>query len=317
MCGIVVEVILILPTLVYAVQPREKRLDGKNVQEASCEKEQVLLYKRICIDKNYDTENLPSNQDAIPIYYVVKEMDILEINEKGKTIEIEMGLVRGWQDERIDLYDEDLVEFHKIPSQLWFPSDKKRHARSMEQDIELLLIGQHDSSGAWVMTYSEIYLNLHCDFKFAKFPMDTQHCQFMLTNENSDYLQLLPLANESSGQLRALLSLDEEKEALAFLELDGFEITTLFVHGNDLGDKALSYWGFNLTMRRITSTCVFQYYVPGAAIVCVSHISFIIPHYSIPGRIGLLATLFLTLMNIFINHMVSIIKKIDQLSHIN
>ena len=159
---------MILPTFVYGGQYREKGLDGKSFQEASCDKEQELFHKKICIDKNYDDEDYPSNQDTIPIYYRVIEMDILEINEKSKTIEMEMGLVRGWQDERIELYDEDLVELHKIPSQLWFPSDKKRHARSMEEDIELMLIGEHDSSGAWVITYSEIYLKLHCNFKFAK-----------------------------------------------------------------------------------------------------------------------------------------------------
>ena len=320
---IVVKIIVILPSILYGDQSKEQRLDGsgfrKEIEKApECETGQKLLHKwsSFCKDNDYDEEDLPPNQEATSIYYKTTEMDILEINEKGKTIKIEMGLGRGWQDERIELhslFDEPhLVEFYNKRLPLWFPTEKKRHARNMEHELETTIIGQIKSDRTWVLTYSEIYLDLHCDFKFAKFPMDTQYCPFIFTNENSGDLQLLPLANDTFGELQPLLSLDKEKDSFPLLEKDGFEITTSFVHGNTLRDQDLSYWGFNLTMRRITSTYVFEYYVPGAAIVCVSHISFIIPHHSIPGRIGLLATLFLTLMNIFINHMVSIINKITQ-----
>ena len=321
MVCIVVNIIAILPSIAYGKQSKVKRLPGQGFLEAPeelCENGTTpLLHSRVCVDSNYEEADLPPNQDPIPIYYKVTEMDILDINEKGKTIKIEMGLGRGWQDDRIEVHslsnEPPWVGFYYKILPIWFPTEKRRHARNMEEEQEETIIGQNDSEGAWVLTYSEIYLDIHCDFKFAKFPMDTQYCPFIFTNENSGNLQLLPLANDTLGELQPLLSLDKEKDSFPHLEKDGFEITTLFVHGNTLRDQDLSYWGFNLTMRRITSTYVYQYYVPGAAIVCVSHISFIIPHHSIPGRIGLLATLFLTLMNIFINHMVSIINKIAQL----
>ena len=111
----------------------------------------------------------------------------------------------------------------------------------MEQEDEETIIGQNNSGGAWVVTYSEIYLDLHCDFKFSKFPMDTQYCPFICTNENSGDLQLLPLANDTFGELQPLLSLGKEKNSFPLLEKDGFEITTLFVHGNTLRDQDLSY----------------------------------------------------------------------------
>ena len=316
----VFKIVAILPSIAYGKQSQEKRQPGKGFMEEReelCENGTTpLLHSRVCVDSNYDEDESPSNQDPIPIYYKVTEMDILDINEKSKTIKIEMGLGRGWQDDRIEVHpvsnEPPWVGFYYKILPIWFPTEKRRHARNMDEEREETIIGQNDSAGAWVLTYSEIYLDLHCDFKFAKFPMDTQYCPFIFTNENSGDLQLLPLANDTLGVLQPSLSLDKEKASFPLLELDGFEITTSFVHGNTLRDQDLSYWGFNLTMRRITSTYVFEYYVPGAAIVCVSHISFIIPHHSIPGRIGLLATLFLTLMNIFINHMVSIINKITQ-----
>ena len=50
---------------------------------------------------------------------------------------------------------------------------------------------------------------------------------------------------------------------------------------------------------------LLKYYAPCAAIVLVSEIGFIIPVTVIPGRVGLLVTQFLTLINIFIHQMVS------------
>ena len=130
-------------------------------------------------------------------------------------------------------------------------------------------------------------------------------CQFVYTNENARELHLLPYVDDVSTIGRRISSeLDWDTYSYRAPEKDGFEIETSFVHGNDLGKENFHYWGFNITMRRIISPYAFQYFLPAAAIVGISQISFIIPPSSIPGRIGLLATLFLTLMNIFINHMV-------------
>ena len=144
------------------------------------------------------------------------------------------------------------------------------------------------------MAYLEIQLSLFCDFHFAAFPMDTQSCKFIVTNENAKELQLLT-------------SSDQENQIFSLFQKDGFEVETSFVQGDNLDNKKLSYFGFILRLKRIYSLYLFQYYLPGAAIVLLSQISFIIPPSSIPGRIGFLATLFLTLMNICINHMVSIL----------
>ena len=49
---------------------------------------------------------------------------------------------------------------------------------------------------------------------------------------------------------------------------------------------------------------LYMYYLPCMAIVLVSQISFIIPLSSIPGRVALVVTQFLTLTNIFIHQTV-------------
>ena len=62
--------------------------------------------------------------------------------------------------------------------------------------------------------------------------------------------------------------------------------------------------GFNITLKRKISAYLYTYYLPCLAIVVVSQVSFILPLSSIPGRIGLVVTQFLTLTQIFISQMV-------------
>ena len=66
-----------------------------------------------------------------------------------------------------------------------------------------------------------------------------------------------------------------------------------------LGNFSLA--GFELVLRRYVSTYIITYYLPSGLFVIVSWISFLIPMDVIPGRMALLVTLFLVLVNIFNN----------------
>ena len=63
--------------------------------------------------------------------------------------------------------------------------------------------------------------------------------------------------------------------------------------------------GFRVYLRRKVTPFAIQYYIPCAAIVMLTQISFIVPISSIPGRVVLLITEFLTLINIFIHQQVT------------
>ena len=135
----------------------------------------------------------------------------------------------------------------------------------------------------------DILLSLFCDVNLALFPMDVLKCTLEVSNEDDKRLKLhfspKTVMNDKSTLMK-----------------DGFNITRIFKEG-----KNNSFVGFEFELERTISPYIYEYYLPCAAIVFVSQISFIIPPSSIPGRIGLLATLFLTLTNLFINHMVCFI----------
>ena len=138
-------------------------------------------------------------------------------------------------------------------------------------------------------------ISLICDFEFNMFPLDTQNCSVRWLNigGNDTFLKLSMALVQSSG-----IQLCKE----------GFQIESTIRQGKLYGEAETPYVELHLSMHRIWLIYLYQYYLPCASIVFVSHVSFVIPPSSIPGRLGLLATLFLTLTNIFINHLVSILK---------
>ena len=67
-------------------------------------------------------------------------------------------------------------------------------------------------------------------------------------------------------------------------------------YGNNL---KYSLVGFKIKLRREYHTQIINYFMPSAIFVMVSWISFLIPPDVIPGRMGLLITLLLVLINLF------------------
>ena len=66
-----------------------------------------------------------------------------------------------------------------------------------------------------------------------------------------------------------------------------------------LGDYAAC--GFRIHLRRKRVQMIFQIYLPCILFVTVSWVSFLIRPDVVPGRMALLVTLFLVLVNIFNN----------------
>lgn len=273
-----------------------------------CDFGQHYLDKGLCVDNCYRIGEPPFGN--VPVVTTVSKMEILEVSGKDKVIEIELGIFTHWWDGRMKINPfwanipphSFFAYYDEILPPIWTPVGTKREnvrgEKSLQDPYMYMVIFQDDdppipNATCGVGTYNEYQLSLFCDFKFTDFPMDTHSCQFLETNENNRQLQLISKNENGSFPLS---------------EKDGFEIEISFVQGDGFGSKNLSYWGFNLRLKRIYSSYVFQYYLPVSAIVLLSQISFIIPPSSIPGRLGFLATLFLTLMNISINQMVCIIN---------
>ena len=76
-----------------------------------------------------------------------------------------------------------------------------------------------------------------------------------------------------------------------------------------------SVTGFELTLSRKMAFYIITYYFPTGMFVIVSWISFLVPPESVPGRMTILVTVFLCLVNIF-NSITNKIPKADGLTAI-
>ena len=78
-----------------------------------------------------------------------------------------------------------------------------------------------------------------------------------------------------------------------------------YVIANSKFTKELALkFGVKIKLQRIFENYVYNYYLPSILIVSASSLSFIIPLSAMPGRVGLVVTLFLTLRVHYVHHII-------------
>ena len=280
-----------------------------------CGTNETILIFGVCKQEGYQEMDRP-NKTQTKIYYQLQDTEIHHVKEEENTIQISMKFSKTWTDSRITVdpsytetlrhYGVDGISFewdNGYPARrphIWFPGGiKMPHVTNKRiNDEYATVIFATGESDLWppgdpnatrVVQEIDIHISLSCDFDLGLFPFDTQYCDLFHSNNGKTGLSLHLFPKTKTSYNRTLIK-------------DGFTFTSNVTEGYN--DKNHSFVGFKFKIERITSPYVIQYYLPCAAIVGVSQISFIIPPSSVPGRTGLLATLFLTLTNLFINHMV-------------
>jgi len=130
-----------------------------------------------------------------------------------------------------------------------------------------------------------------CPMKFNAFPMDIQRCKFQVGSFNYDMTKMV-FENEFVP--------NEEQAIKSILD---YQITIQNLKPEDTHYIALtmnySVAGFEMILQRKMSFYIVTYYLPSGLFVVVSWISFLVNPEVIPGRMTLLVTIFLVLINIF------------------
>jgi hypothetical protein len=178
---------------------------------------------------------------------------------------------------------------------IWMPmfSFNNERMKSFESAFDPFLFSElifsldspHSTNTTFLHLKTKGRIIVYCDYEFQNFPFDTQKCKFRLTNRNPMHIR---------GVLYNLTSthdIPKQNESV------GFGVMVQF--WNDSSEL-----GFDVGLKRLIPPYLGQYYFPAFAIVAVSFVSFIVPLSSIPGRVALVVTQFLTLTNIFIHQMV-------------
>ena len=279
----------------------------KSIEDAGCpfvEIEQMLV-QEVCVMPNYQTTKFVDSNK-----YVMSDLQkvtVLHIDEEKNQLSLHIKQKYIWCDSRI------LVNFTNADSRsmiklspkniekIWYP-DLDIRTKNMLEWVSIFdpnafkEIGVSDKkdgninceNSSTIIAFKEWKATIYCEFDFGRFPFDTHTCSFIQT-----------MARSSDAKLKLEYEKDTLKlDAAALGYQTKINLIGLADHNSTRDSTAI---GFNITLKRILSPYIYQYYLPSLACVFTTQISFMIPLESIPGRVSLIVTVLLALINILID----------------
>ena len=264
----------------------------------SCENS-TWLHEKVCLPLNHNKLALPS--ELVNVSISVRDAQVLTVNNEAETITMKMTLVFRWVEPALITYknreegDPGVATLDQtVISTIWNPDLWISEVVSFDQ-IELLnpmsaLIARVDSKEITYMT--AVIIEFYCHMQFDEFPFDEQDCNL--------YLQS---TNHAKHELVFTSEFDQKTSKKG---LEAFKVTYGNIPDEDkwipLGPPGVifSQAGIKLHLERRYFSFILRYYVPCFGLTAVSWVGFVIPPDAIPGRTGLLTTLFLVLTTMFI-----------------
>ena len=320
----------------------KKSLESSNEPAFTDCPQSRILSEKICLLDDYLRADSPlsiktvsgwSKLDEITVNCESEIVSIREVDDKKQSITFEISVHLQWRDDRIMVKKEQSLDgtWHTLDSnqinQIWNP-DLTIYNMSNFKRLSILnptngfLKIYADYSNEVIVDYAfGADVTIACLFEFADYPLDEQKCEMRMGS--TSYGRDLNFVPWSRVPGVAFIKSKKEDEPPEIFESKGFHITITkstddFSWCQNLTnkekiklctDKHLQHIVFAVEMKRSFQPFFMHYYAPCIAIVLVTHASFIIPPDVIPGRIALLVTQFLTLVNIFIDQQVNYIHK--------
>ena len=262
-----------------------------------------LLEEGVCIGKDYRKYFVPE-KGKTKVYTTIEYQKVRDIRSGHHAMSVDLSLTMRWIDPNIrtNLSDKNIEKGEVILSpeavaMIWTPDlyvwnrteFKKEHIFLWKSKI----LSDHkfkeviNPKGKTVVEQKyEIKAIVCCKFQFSHYPMDEQICKVALGS--SSYEAIFTLYDTD---LQYHVTTDYEADGRIVL-IKYFDEGFLENGNNTIGIKVHMTWKMQGMMMR--------YYIPCIMIVIVSEIGFVIPITAIPGRVGLLVTQFLTLVNLLI-----------------
>ena len=290
-----------------------KKWSSNSLYEYSWRPNGELIAKGACVETDYRPYFVPET-GITKVYSTVERQRVRNVDAREESVSIDFTLVMRWLDPNINTNFTDkerakggITLDEKKANMIWNPDLYIFNPKSFdEQDFRIksfkILTGNEFSQvdnrtpsqtrrEKTTVEYSiEIKTTVYCKFYHRAYPVDTQMCNVTFGSKSLEAIFHLYDPNNTFHQVY-------KYEAVCF----DMEIT-FFDEGHADGKNTI---GFHIKMERIIQPFIWKYYIPCIAIVLVSGLSFIIPLSAIPGRVALLVTQFLSLINLFIFQMVS------------
>ena len=305
-------------------EQRRAKEESELIFEAGCKKKQILdsndsnstkykwipsgtlLERGVCIDRNYRSYIAPQ-EDGTKVYATINYQKIRDVDDKLKTISIDLLLTLRWQDTDIrtnfteKMKQNDGLSIRQKMSKIWTPglyiwnrtSVKPKEEWAALTKSRILTTNQfkNEETGSWgafVELKYEVKTTIYCNFDYTQYPMDSQMCSVKIDGDSDNAIFILYDPSSAFHTNRTYKAVGLVMDIVFFGGENGFDADSV---------------GFSVRMKRLIRPYMLKYYIPCMAIVFVSEIGFMVPLTAIPGRVALLVTQFLTLINLFIFQM--------------
>ena len=276
-------------------------------QDHKCKENSTYVW---CTPSNYNAEDDPFRYTSltnIPLpwsydfKFIIKEVS--NVNDKAQSISVSMYFGVRWFEPRLVINEtaEDWTEPKLGPDDhvnvspetikdLWYPD---LEIYGLEKfDLQKVL---KEMSGVRIIKNQTIdyelraVITISCHMNFNNYPLDSHTCPFQIgsyfgtvkTVTCSSYYEFDEDRQRSLQYFTTIIPLLEEDQNVT------------------LPSGNYAACGFTIKLRRMRMQNLIQVYVPSTMFVMVSWVSFLIKPEVIPGRMALLITLFLVLINIF------------------
>ena len=262
-----------------------------------------LLSDGACVSEDYSKSFLPELATR-EVHTAFEYQKIRDVDGKEHTISLDLTLRMKWTDPdlkfKFSIKDQirgAMLLSPEATSGIWTPDIhiKNRTYFKQPEERESLISSKILGGGTnqIELTY-EIKTTVYCVFTYSRYPMDQQRCTFSIGSASQSVIFVLnPAPGYNHGPHR-----------VNAYQAENFNIRIQFFdNGIKNGSNTV---GIIIEMCRLQNSFLYMYYIPCIAIVLVSLIGFVIPVTAIPGRVGLLVTQFLTLINLSIHQMVSL-----------
>lgn len=282
-----------------------------------------LLSEDICLPSSYQKSTIPSKPTLVNMSLVIPNKNgIRNIDDDKMTITIDLNIILYWEDDRIlTNFSDDQKKEGRVPigveqiKHIWKPdlyiyntsNVKILNALDPLAGLAILTkfywnVDEKDEllNGTFVEYYIEAEVTIYCNFHLHLYPMDEQECELKIGSSNHGRAIAFQLIETL---WKGIYGVGTYHSKDFYVEIYFQESKNTYLGNEYFSD--MKEVGFKIKLKRCLLSYVFRYYISCGAIVIISQISFLIPPDQVPGRIALLVTTFLILVNIFIGQQVT------------
>jgi len=285
----------------------EHKTEDQSHDPTKCVKDKTYVW---CIQSDYNKEKHPYAyfhlmNRTLPLSYDFKFVidEISNINDKAQTLSFAMYFAVSWLEPRLIINSsapewteektgpkDQVNESPENLKYLWYPELEIYGLETFGRQRVL-----KEMSGVRVMKNKTINYELgvrvtiSCKMMFDDYPLDAHMCQFQV---GSYYDTIETVICNSTF----LYNEERQRSLQHFIHLEDLPEKYKIV---DLPSGHYAACGFQVSLQRKQMQYQIQVYLPSFMFVVTSWVSFLIKPEVVPGRMALLVTLFLVLINIF------------------